>query len=125
MNSEKITLFKKRLEEELKLVESELQTLGRQDVKNSSEWDATPGEIDQSATERDELADREEQYEENKSEIEALEPQRENILKALEKIERGEYGICEIGGEKIEEDRLEVSPSARTCKAHVSEEKDL
>ena len=41
------------------------------------------------------------------------------VDEALEKIEKGTYGICETGGEKIEEDRLEANPSARTCKAHM------
>ena len=61
MNSEKIAQFKKRLEEELKLAEGELGSLGKQDAKNPNEWDPTSGEIDQSATESDELADRAEQ----------------------------------------------------------------
>jgi DnaK suppressor protein len=125
MNSEKIAHFKKRLEDELKLVEGELGSLGKQDAKNPNEWDTTSGDIDQSATERDEIADREEQYEENQGEIDALEPQRENVVRALEKIEKGEYGICEVCSAEIEEDRLEVNPSARTCKAHMNEEASL
>ena len=124
MNSEKIAQFKKRLEEELKLVEGELGSLGKRDVQNPDGWDATPGDIDQSATEGDELADREEQLEENKGEIDALEPQRENILKALENMVHGEYGLCDVCGEEIEEDRLEANPSARTCKAHMEDEKN-
>ena len=47
------------------------------------------------------------------------------ILKALEKIEKGEYGTCEVCAAEIEEDRLEANPSARTCKAHVDEEGGL
>ncbi|MEI7719712.1 MAG: TraR/DksA C4-type zinc finger protein [bacterium] len=121
MNTEKIAQFKKRLEEELKLVEGELSSLGKQDPKNPNEWDATSSDIDQSATESDEIADREEQLEENKGEIDALEPQRENILKALEKIEQGTYSTCDVCGEEIEEERLEANPSARTCKAHMEE----
>ena len=124
MNSEKIAHFKKQLEEELKTIEAELATLGKQDAKNPDAWDPTSGEIDQSATESDEIADREEQYEENQGEIEALEPQRAAILKALEKIEAGSYGTCATCGEAIEEDRLEANPSAATCKAHMGEEKN-
>ena len=33
---------------------------------------------------------------------------------ALEKIEAGKYGICEVSGEEIEADRLEAYPSAKT-----------
>jgi RNA polymerase-binding transcription factor DksA len=48
-----------------------------------------------------------------------------DIKRALENIEQGTYGICEVGGEEIEEDRLEANPSARTCKAHLSQERSL
>ena len=103
------------------MVEGELGSLGKQDPKNPNEWDTTSGDIDQSATESEEIADRAEQYEENRDEIDALEPQRENILKALEKIEQGTYGTCDVCGEEIEEERLEANASARTCKAHMGE----
>jgi len=37
----------------------------------------------------------------------------------LKKIEDGTYGICEVGGEEIPEDRLDANPSARTCIEHA------
>jgi RNA polymerase-binding transcription factor DksA len=48
-----------------------------------------------------------------------LEGRRTDVKEALDKIEEGRFGICEECGEKIEEDRLEANPSARTCKAHM------
>ena len=44
----------------------------------------------------------------------------ERHLDALERIEKGTYGICEVGNEEIEEDRLNANPAARTCKAHLN-----
>lgn len=42
-----------------------------------------------------------------------------NLLKdidtALDKIEKGQYGICEACDEPINEKRLEVNPTARYC----------
>lgn len=40
---------------------------------------------------------------------------------ALERIERGEYGMCESCGEPIEERRLEAVPWARRCFADETE----
>ncbi|MRI83123.1 MAG: RNA polymerase-binding protein DksA [Nitratiruptor sp.] len=37
------------------------------------------------------------------------------IEEALEKIERGEYGICEMCGEQIKPLRLKVKPYAKYC----------
>ena len=43
-----------------------------------------------------------------------------DVKDALHKIETTGYGVCEVCGEKIEEDRLEANPAARTCKAHMN-----
>lgn len=37
------------------------------------------------------------------------------VSRALERIEKGTYGICKSCGEKIEEERLEAFPTATTC----------
>ncbi|NSW91368.1 MAG: TraR/DksA C4-type zinc finger protein [Firmicutes bacterium] len=39
----------------------------------------------------------------------------EEVRNALKKIDEGTYGICEICGENIDEERLEVIPYARLC----------
>jgi RNA polymerase-binding transcription factor DksA len=49
-----------------------------------------------------------------------LEVQLVEVEAALERIEKGTYGICEISGTQIEEDRLDANPAARTCKAHIN-----
>ncbi|MBT6401739.1 hypothetical protein HN803_08045 [candidate division WWE3 bacterium] len=40
------------------------------------------------------------------------------VEKAIAKIEAGNYGICEVGGEAIGEDRLKAMPEAENCVAH-------
>jgi RNA polymerase-binding transcription factor DksA len=124
MNNEKTGHFKKRLTDELHKLEGELKGLGWQNPE-TGDWEATGGDIDGSATESDELADRQEEYGENRAEIEEIEIHWRNVKRALQKIEEGTFGICEISGDDIEEDRLEVNPSARTCKAHMEEEGEL
>ncbi len=42
----------------------------------------------------------------------------QNIEMALQKIESGRYGFCEVGGEEIDLQRLLALPSAKTCIAH-------
>lgn len=47
-----------------------------------------------------------------------LEQAREQLLgldQALERLEQGDYGQCEVCGEAIPVERLEVRPAARTC----------
>jgi DnaK suppressor protein len=66
-----------------------------------------------------EAADQLEDFEERQAETATLQERRTEIKDALTKIDDGKYGICEVSGEEIEEDRLEANPAARTCKAHM------
>src|SRR5262249_5906912 len=104
--------FKQKLEEELSILERDLKDVGS---KNSAgEWDPTlkSADIDQSATEWDEVADRGEELITNRAEVERLQARERQVRLALEKIQNGTYGICEISGDKIEEARLEANPAA-------------
>ena len=113
--------YKKKLEAELELVEEELGTVGVQNPKNSSDWEAKETEIDVTNNESDELADKMEEYGENRAINDTLELRYNDIKRGLDKIRVGGYGICEIGAEPIEEKRLEADPAARTCIAHKDE----
>ena len=42
------------------------------------------------------------------------------ISEALERFEKGEYGVCDVCGNPIPEARLEAKPAARTCIACAS-----
>lgn len=110
--------YKTKLEGEKKLLEEELAGLGKFD-KETNDWEATPeSEIKSQEVEDDgDMAERTEDYEERSSTLSALEIRLNDIKDALVRIEEGGYGICEVCGNKIEEERLDVNPSARTCLA--------
>lgn len=38
---------------------------------------------------------------------------------ALERIEQGEYGVCEVCGRQIADERLEAVPATRFCRDHA------
>jgi RNA polymerase-binding transcription factor DksA len=97
---------KLKLEEEMETVMQELADLGHED-------------IDESATEPDEIADRMEAEEEHSSEKATLLARKNEIVAAIGRMDTGTYGFCEECGEKIEEDRLEANPAAATCKLHM------
>lgn len=71
------------------------------------------------------VADASEQADNDISMLAELENQYRHINLALKKIEHGTYGICEINGETIDEDRLQANPAARTCREHMNEESQL
>ena len=119
--------YKEKLEAELKTVEGELKTVGVQNPENSADWQPKEVVMDTATPMADanEAADKIEEYEENQSIDKALQARYNNIKLALKKIADGTYGVCEVGGEQIEEDRLEANPAARTCKDHMGEESTL
>lgn len=117
--------LKQKLEDELQLVEQELQSLGRKNPDVAGDWEAQVKDTDTASTQPDEKADKFEEYEANAAVLDPLEIRWRNIKRALQKIEGGKYGTCEISGEPIEEARLKANPAARTCEKHLEEEKTL
>ena len=111
--------FKKKLEEEKALVEKELEKVGRKNPDSPSDWEAVAVEGSRAHADENLAADEIEEYDDNLAIVGTLESRYKDIKTSLEKIESGKYGICEVGGEEIEMDRLEANPSAKTCKAHM------
>ncbi len=111
--------FKEKLEEELFLVEKELNNIGRKNPDNKNDWEAEPTLMNEDSADPNETADNIEEFEENTAVLKELEIKYNDIKDALKKIEEGKFGICEISGEPIEEDRLIANPAARTCKKHM------
>lgn len=109
-------IYKTKLEEEKKLLEEELKTMGR--VDKTGDWQATPENetFIQEVPDEADMADRSEDFEERSSKLDLLEKRLNDINTALNKIIENNYGICEKCGGKIEEDRLDVNPAAKTCK---------
>lgn len=116
---DKLAKYKTRLEEELALVEKELSTVGRRNPSNPADWEAKPEDLDVLPADQNELADKIEDYEKNSGIVKELEIRYNGIKKALERIEQGTYGVCEVGKEDIEVARLDANPAARTCKKHI------
>lgn len=113
--------LKTKLQAELSRLESELSKIAAQNPNNPLDWQATNGTVATDSADENEVADVMEEFETNTAIVSELEKQYDDVQLALEKIEKGNYGICEISGHPIEDDRLEVNPAARTCKAHINE----
>ena len=111
--------YKTRLLEEKTLLETNLSTVGRRNPHNPSDWEAIPSETGTESDVNDQ-AEVLESYAENTAILNELEIRYNAVLSALARIEEGTYGVCSIGGEQIEEDRLRADPAATTCKSHLN-----
>ncbi len=113
--------FKIALEAELNKLNTEMKELGVKNPEVKGDWVERTNDLDTASADLNDVADRTEEYDERRATLATLEGRYNNIILALKKIADGNYGICEVSGESIEEDRLEANPAARTCKAHMNE----
>jgi DnaK suppressor protein len=49
----------------------------------------------------------------------SLQEQLDEVQRALTRIDEGEYGLCEVCGQPIQEERLEAVPAATLCIDHA------
>ena len=111
--------FQTKLEEEKELLIKELSSVGQRGPDGS--WSVTSDDVDEEKSDKIDTADNFEELQTRKAVLETLKTRLENVEMALQRIEDGVYGTCEIGDDKhkIEEDRLEANPAATTCKKHL------
>jgi len=118
-------IYKAKLKTELNELTEELKTLGVHNPEVKEDWIATPEGVNIGESDPNVGADRVEDWDERRATLSTLETRYNNVVRALKKIEDDTYGLCEIGNEPIEEDRLEANPAARTCKTHMNNESEL
>lgn len=97
-------LIKER--EEIKLF---LETVVEKEKEITKEYVSTP----------DEMADKYELQQETHFQEEILRERLKKIEKALAKIEKENYGLCEKCGKEIEEIRLKIDPAVEFCRKCV------
>ncbi|MEK7068223.1 MAG: hypothetical protein AAB964_00215, partial [Patescibacteria group bacterium] len=93
--------FKAKLEAELAQVEGELKSAGRLVNPATGDWEGAAPEMDTMPpqAEPNEAADKIEEFEANRGIEENLEARWKEVRHALEKIDRGTYGRCEVDNE--------------------------
>ncbi|MFA6404669.1 MAG: TraR/DksA family transcriptional regulator [Candidatus Paceibacterota bacterium] len=118
MNKKETEQFKQKLLAEMAIIEGELSSIGHKNPQVVGGWEATSGDMEVNSADENEMADKFEELEDNKSIVVQLENQLLDIKSALERIEKGTYGICEVCGVPIEKERLEANPSSKVSIKH-------
>jgi RNA polymerase-binding transcription factor DksA len=113
--------FKEKLREELSTLQKELESVGMRNPDNKEDWEGKPSDREAQPGDDMEVADNIDEFEENTALVKRLEIRFNEVKDAITRIDNGTYGTCEIGGEEIEEARLEANPAARTCIKHKEE----
>lgn len=120
MDKSKIKKYQSLIEAELAKVETELKTVSRKNPDSPGDWEPVPESMDVLASDDNEVADKIESFEDNIAILKQLEFRYNELKGALVRIKENQYGICLVGGEVIEEERLEANPAATTCMKHLN-----
>ncbi len=119
MNTKDIEHFKNKLISEKNTLETSMAEVGQKNPDVAEGWVATSSNIEVDAADENEVADKFEEIVENSGILSKLKEQLSEVDNALDRIEKGTYGICEVCGEPIERERLEANPSSRVSIKHA------
>lgn len=115
MNKALVEKNKQKLLEEKQRLERLLSKIAKPESENPGEYEATfPNMGDDEDDNAQEVAG----FAANLSEESSFEDRLHKVSAALARIEDGTYGLCEVGGEEIDEARLQAVPEATKCVKH-------
>lgn len=109
-----------QLETEKENLEEELSSHGRV-LDETGDWVGASTGFEGEEADPNDVADQIEELATNVPLVEELEERHRDVVDALEKMDEGVYGICEVSNEPIPLDRLKANPSARTTLEHAEE----
>ena len=115
LTEEQLDELRANLEAEKDSLEEELAEHGK---KVGEDWEGTSESKGQEADPSD-AADNIEALATNVPLVEELEKSYKEVRRAIERMDKGTYGDCDVCKEPIIVDRLEANPAASTCVAHA------
>ncbi|HEX9722055.1 MAG TPA: TraR/DksA C4-type zinc finger protein [Candidatus Paceibacterota bacterium] len=105
--------LKTQLQTKKTQLEGELSGFATKDPNMKGDWDTKYPRVPQGNLE--EAADEVEEYSTNLHVEFSLETQLKDVTDALERVEKGTYGMCQNCGETVSLERLKAFPEAKTC----------
>lgn len=119
MNKKDLGYFNAKLKTEKERLEKELAEIATKNPENPEDWIPSYPNFNPQLADESEKADIFEEFEARYSIETVLKEKLNEVKKALQKIAKGIYGICEEDKELISKERLEANPSAKYCKKHA------
>lgn len=109
------------LETERASLQEELAMYGKKDAA-TGEWEGSSADAATNGEEESDPTDVADQIEEmviNVPLVADLQKRAHDVDNALERMDKGTYGTCEVCSEPIPLERLHANPAARTCIEHA------
>jgi RNA polymerase-binding transcription factor DksA len=112
--------LREALEIDKENLEEELAAHGRIQ-SDTGDWQGASTGFEGEESDPNDVADQIEELATNVPLVEELEDRHLDVSEALEKMDEGVYGLCEVCNEPIPLERLKANPSARTDMEHAEE----
>jgi RNA polymerase-binding transcription factor DksA len=112
--------LREALEIDKENLEEELAAHGRIQ-SDTGDWQGASTGFEGEESDPNDVADQIEELATNVPLVEELEDRHLDVSEALEKMDEGVYGVCEVCNEPIPLERLKANPSARTDMEHAEE----
>jgi DnaK suppressor protein len=110
ISNELLAELKQKLVSEKTRLESELSRIGKK--VDGNEYETS---FDDLGRDKEDNASEVDEYSDNVAVEDNLEKHLKDVASALERMEKGTYGICDNCGKEIEIERLQAYPEAKTC----------
>jgi len=117
---DELEVLRSALEVEKENLEEELAGHGRVQSE-TGDWQGASVGFEGAEPDPNDVADQIEELATNVPLVEELEEKHTEVSEALDKMDEGVYGLCEVCSEPIALDRLKANPSARTCVEHADD----
>ena len=117
---DELEVLRSALEVEKENLEEELASHGRVQSE-TGDWQGASVGFEGAEPDPNDVADQIEELATNVPLVEELEEKHTEVSEALDKMDEGVYGLCEVCSEPIALDRLKANPSARTCVEHADD----
>jgi len=104
--------MEEKLTQEMNRLKKELAEFASQNPKNAEDYDA---KFPNMGDKEDENAEEVDTYSTNLALERTLESNLRDAEKALDRIRKGDYGICKYCSKEISEKRLRARPSSSSC----------
>ena len=113
MNKDFIAQMKAKLLEMKASLEADLAAVAEKDSKHPQNFNAVYPES--ASNSEDDNAEEISTFADGMSLVSELESQLKDVVKALESIEKGSYGMCKYCSQEIDQKRLEARPHSSSC----------
>ena|SRR3989338_426872 len=125
MDKSFIDELKQKLLEEKTLLEKDLSSFAQKDLKMKGDWDTAFPQMGEaqsgSHSSLDESADEVEEFENLTAKEFTLETRLAEVNRALERVAKDNFGLCQKCGKEISEERLRANPAAEFDIGHSAD----